>query len=81
MTTCEELIRFLADYLADEVPAGQRARFEAHLVGCASCRAYLATYRTTIGLAKAAAKGPEIEEVPPEVLTAILATIARQPPE
>ena len=81
MTTCEELIRFLADYLADEVPADTRARFEAHLVGCASCRAYLASYRTTIGLAKASAEGPEIEDVPPELVAAILATIARQPPE
>ena len=81
MTTCEELIRFLGDYLAEELPSEQKTRFEKHLEDCPSCRAYLSSYRTTITLARTTAQPAEIEDVPPEVLTAILATIAEKPTE
>lgn len=74
---CRELIQFLDDYVEKSVPAGRRQEFDRHLALCASCREYLQSYRETIRMAKAAAHTPDIEDVPPEVLTAILATLAR----
>lgn len=82
MTTCEELIGFLGDYIADELPPERRERFEKHLAICPSCREYLRSYRLTIQAARTAvASTPDIEDIPPEVLTAILATIAGKAPE
>ena len=75
---CRELIQFLDDYVEETVPAERRQEFDRHLAQCPSCRAYLASYRETIRMAKAATHTPEIEDVPPEVLTAILATLARK---
>ena len=82
MTTCEELIGFLGDYVAGELPPERRERFEKHLAACPSCREYLRSYRLTIQAARGALPNtPDIEDVPPEVLTAILATIAGKAPE
>ncbi len=74
---CRDLIQFLDDYVGESVAAERRQEFDRHLAACASCREYLKSYRETIRMAKAAAHTPEIEDVPAEVLTAILATIAR----
>ena len=73
MSTCHDVIGFLDDYVADTLPPEQRESFDRHLAACASCVAYLASYRTTITLAKAS-----IEDIPAEVITAILTTIARK---
>jgi anti-sigma factor RsiW len=73
-TTCRELIEFLDDYVAGELPANRLSAFTHHLSLCASCRAYLASYRVTIHAARSSSH-TEIEDVPAEVLTAILATI------
>ena len=79
--TCRELTDFLADYLSDELPASQRSAFDRHLSVCPACRRYLASYRATIEMGKAALRPSEDEEVPPEVpqglVDAILA--ARKP--
>ena len=75
--TCRELISFLDDYLAGEVAGPRLELFERHLSRCASCREYLKSYRETIRLARAATTHPAVEEVPPELLTAILDTVAR----
>jgi anti-sigma factor RsiW len=72
MTTCRELIDFLDDYVSDALPPMRREAFDGHLSVCPSCVAYLDSYRETIRLAKA-----DIEDVPPEVITAILETVAR----
>ncbi len=47
--TCREVVELLSDYLEDGLPAGERARVEAHLASCPDCLAYLAQLRTTIG--------------------------------
>ena len=74
---CAQLITdFLADYLDGTLPAGTLADFEHHLDVCASCVAYLRTYRTTIALASGAAVATD--DVPEELVSAILATIAQQ---
>lgn len=75
--TCRELIEFLDEYVAGELAADRSGEFERHLRVCPSCRAYLNSYRETIALARAATTHPPIEDIPPEVLTAVLATIAR----
>ena len=81
--TCRELIEFLWAYHADELPAAQRAVFEAHLGICPSCVAYLESYERSIDLAREAfcqAEDTLPAEVPPELTEAILAA-RRRPPE
>jgi anti-sigma factor RsiW len=69
----------MADYLAGELPANQRAAFDDHLVVCPNCRRYLRDYEDSITLGKAAfdsaAELPA--DVPSELVTAILAARAR----
>jgi len=72
MSTCEDVISFLDDYVAETLPPEPRASFDRHLAACPSCVAYLGTYRETIRLARLT-----IEDIPAEVITAILTTLAR----
>jgi anti-sigma factor RsiW len=48
--SCQELVELVTDYLENELPAGQRERFEAHLTGCDGCVAYLEEMRMAIEL-------------------------------
>jgi len=75
MIVCREVIAFLDDYVAGELALERRTIFDRHLSLCDSCVAYLATYRETILIARAAS--PAIEEIPPDLITTILATIAQ----
>ena len=73
---CRTLIEFLMDYLNGELPDAQRAEFEAHLAECPWCVAYLQTYQETVRLGKVVltdADAPAQEEVPEELIQAILA--------
>jgi anti-sigma factor RsiW len=45
--TCRQVVELMTDYLEDNLPAGDRARFEEHIAGCDGCRAYLAQLQTT----------------------------------
>jgi len=76
---CRELIEFLAAYLDDELTPADRAAFEIHLSKCPYCRDYLATYRATIHLGRRAldAEAGILEEVPAEIVDAILAVRSR----
>jgi anti-sigma factor RsiW len=78
MMVCREVIAILDDYVADLLAAPTRTALDRHLALCVSCVAYLASYRETIRMARAASAA--IEDVPPELITAILATIARNTP-
>lgn len=72
---CSDLItRFLADYVEGTLPSETRADFEHHLDVCASCVAYLRTYRETIAMAVAAGNAPrlDVQDVPEELVKAIL---------
>ena len=80
--TCRELVDFLADYVADELGAAERARFDGHLADCPECVAYLNGYRATIRLGKGAFAEPEDpvpDTVPERLVQAIVA--ARRKPE
>ncbi len=54
--TCRELIAVLDDYVDGVMPEDARAELERHLVDCAPCRAYLATYRKTREIGAAAGR-------------------------
>ena len=79
---CHDLItNFLADYLERRLPPDTLADFEHHLNVCPSCVAYLRTYRETIAMAAAAGRAPRlgVQDVPEELVAAILATERRRP--
>ena len=46
--SCQELVELVTDYLEGALPAGERARFDAHLVTCPHCRIYLEQMRLTV---------------------------------
>ena len=72
---CHELItKFLMDYVDGLLPADTLADFEHHLDVCASCRAYLLTYRETIAMAAVAGNAPrvDVQDVPEDLVKAIL---------
>ena len=45
---CRKAVDLFTDYLEDALPVRDRARFEAHLVGCPHCAEYLRQMRATI---------------------------------
>lgn len=74
--TCKEVLTFLADYLSHELPEAKNEEFERHLSVCDACVAYIANYEVTIRMARLASSPPDlrVEEVPTELLEAILAS-------
>ena len=74
---CSDLItNFISDYLDGTLPPDTLADFEHHLDVCPSCVAYLLTYRMTIAMSAAAhVPRPEVEDVPEELVQAILSSV------
>jgi anti-sigma factor RsiW len=73
---CHALITtFIADYIDGHLPPETLADFEHHLDVCPSCVAYLRSYRTTIAVA---AGSVVPQDVPEELVSAILATVTRK---
>jgi anti-sigma factor RsiW len=73
--TCRELIEFLYLYLEGELPPDRAVEFERHLAVCDSCVHYIATYKETIALGKAACAeldSPVGNDVPEDLIMAIL---------
>lgn len=48
--TCQEIVEIVTEYLEGALPAGERARFEQHLLACDGCAGYLDQMRQTIRL-------------------------------
>jgi anti-sigma factor RsiW len=71
--TCRQLIDFIVDYVDGALDETARHDFERHLQVCASCRNYLATYRETMSLTRIAVNDEPVEDVPEELVQAILA--------
>jgi len=74
--TCHEVTEFLSDYLARELPPAQHAAFDRHLGECPECVAYVKSFQHTLRLEKEACSrsaDPVAEDVPDELVTAILA--------
>jgi anti-sigma factor RsiW len=51
---CVSGVDLLADYLEGVLPADARASLEQHVAGCDRCRAFLASYRATPAILRAA---------------------------
>jgi anti-sigma factor RsiW len=78
--TCRELNDFLDDYAEGALAADERERFDAHLRGCRHCRAFLASYRTTVRLGRMLCEdldGPPPPDVPERLVQSILAARPR----
>ncbi len=73
MINCRQLISFIVDYLEGALNAAENDTFERHLERCNSCLAYLASYRKTIVLTCEALEAPVDDDVPAELIQAILA--------
>jgi anti-sigma factor RsiW len=61
--TCQEAIGVLAEFLDATLDAGAARRMESHLADCDECRAYLATYRRTVGAVTASARAQMPDEL------------------
>jgi anti-sigma factor RsiW len=71
--TCRDLIDFLDDYVDERLSLIERAKFELHLAACRDCRNYLASYRETVRLARAAGATEETAaEMPADLVRAIM---------
>jgi anti-sigma factor RsiW len=73
--TCEEVITFLLEYLAQDLPPEESIEFERHLSICPSCVAYLKSYKETVRLGRDALAGGDGKppELAAELVRAILA--------
>ena len=79
--TCREVIEFLAEYLAGELPPEQGKVFTEHLDACPDCVAYLKSYEEAIRLGKIALSEPDesvSDDIPEELVQAILAARRRR---
>jgi anti-sigma factor RsiW len=65
---CRDLVEVITDYLEDRLSPLDRARFEAHLDQCETCRMYLEQFRQTI---RVLGRLPE-ESLSPEARDALL---------
>ena len=77
--TCRELSNLLHDHLAGELPGHRRIAVSLHLLLCVYCRAEVASYRSTVRLAReCAASEVDVEELE-SLVQAVLA--APRPPK
>lgn len=73
--TCREFADFMMDYQSGGLSSEVRGQFEYHLIVCANCRKYLASYQETVKLGKRAFENEAAElpaEVPEGLVKAIL---------
>lgn len=70
---CQEMVELITDYLEARLPAGDRARFEAHLAACPHCRTYLAQIRQTLRVLGVLPP----ETIAPAATAALMAVFAR----
>ena len=75
---CRDLIDFLMEYVEGTLPDHQRATFEEHMQICSQCVDYIETYKKTIALTADAWNDDCPEDIPDELIQAILA--ARKAP-
>lgn len=71
--TCRQLIDYIVDYVDGALGETAQHDFERHLSVCGSCQAYLATYRETMSLTRIVATDDRLEDVPEDLVRAILA--------
>ena len=74
---CREISEFLREFVAGDLDDDVRTQFERHVADCTNCTAFLAQYTATISASRKACEDPQ--EVPPELVEAILKALGRQP--
>lgn len=70
---CRDLVELVTAYLEGDLPPGEAAAVDAHLVDCAGCRTYLDQVRATV----AALGTAPVADLPPEVHARLLAAFTR----
>ena len=50
--SCEDVNRFIIDYLEETLPPRTRKRFEAHVADCPNCGSYFDQYLETLDLVR-----------------------------
>lgn len=66
---CIEIVELVTAYLEGALPAVDRDRFEAHLLGCPDCREYVDQMRETIARTGSLTE----EDVPPDTMARLRA--------
>ena len=77
---CREFVDFLMEYMEGDLGDEEQVAFLTHMDLCPPCVTYLETYRQTVGLEKDLCRdpdGPLPEDVPEELVRAILAVRSR----
>ncbi len=74
LATCEELEKFVVEYVDGSLPEKQRRIFEHHLGLCVACGKYIQDYQKVIRLGRAAFEDTEhdCEAMPESLVKAIL---------
>jgi hypothetical protein len=71
--TCEQINRFLANYLDESLATNLRSDFQSHLSRCRNCSRYARQYRRAMQLSRSAFNNREpAEDIPDEMICAVL---------
>jgi anti-sigma factor RsiW len=68
MSSCEEIIQLLTEYIEGDLSAVERQSFEAHMGDCGPCHRFLQTYQKTGAMAKVSLN---CVEIPPQMQTRV----------
>ena len=74
--TCREIEEVLLAYLDGELPLAHRVAFQAHVLFCSECKAYIRKYKTAMALGKTVFQDGDRDvndEVPEDLVKAIVA--------
>lgn len=71
---CASGVELLMDFLEDALPADLRAEIEAHVASCARCTAFVASYRATPRIFRAAT----LARLPEDLEESLLAFLRRR---
>ena len=77
MISCQQFDTFLSDYIDGDLSDSQQELFQYHMAMCPMCKAhfntYIDTYKAT-GIVFGSSEETVSEEIPEELITAILET-------
>ena len=73
--SCEDVNRFIVEYLEETIPPRTRAKFEAHLEDCANCGSYFDQYLNTVNWVR---EDGTIQIDPPEELVEVTLNFLRE---
>lgn len=74
---CRDVIELLSDYVEGDLPEEKARAIESHLEICPQCVEYLASFRTAIALGKTATSDEVCDELPDDLVRAVLERVRR----